>query len=214
MKLGNVIYQNNLVDHQEVEYVNYIQKPISFRELNTDIPTLYVGWFSMKEINPNHELIQHQPILEKKVISNVLYWEFSFKENKAQHVEGVNYFVNNIPFYYFNIRYTYINLDPIMFRISSVQELMDVLPTSFDSIYNFKGNMLYILKDNKITGLDLNMYEHFEFNIDEVLQTIHKKVPVNNIHNDFDGEIYEKYYKTFPNFDDLKRYLVVLLSKE
>ena len=213
MKLGNVIYQNNLVDHQQVDYVNYIQKPISFKELNTDIPTLYVGWFNMKEVNPNHELIQHQPILEKKVISNVLYWEFSFKENKAQHVEGVNYFVNNVPFYYFNIRYTYINLDPIMFRISTVQELMDVLPISFDSVYNFKGNMLYILKDNKITGLDLNMYEHFEFDIDELLQSIHKKVPVNNIYNDFDGEIYEKHYKTFPNFDDLKRYLVVLLSK-
>ena len=81
----------------------------------------------MKEINHNDDLISAQPILEKKIISNVLYWEFSFKENKAQHVEGVTYFTNNVPFYYFNIRYSYINLDPIMFRLSTLDELMDVL---------------------------------------------------------------------------------------
>jgi len=213
MKLGNVIYKDQLVDHTKVDYINYVQEPITFRELNTDIPTLYVGWFSMKEINHNDDLISAQPILEKKIISNVLYWEFSFKENKAQHVEGVTYFTNNVPFYYFNIRYSYINLDPIMFRLSTLDELMDVLPTTFDAIYNFKGEMLYILKDSKITGIDLNMYEHFEFNIDDLLQTIHKKVPVNHIYNDFDGEIYLKHYKSIPNFDDLKRYLIVLLSK-
>ena len=213
MKLGNVIYQKDLVDHQKVEYINYIQTPISFKELNTNIPTLYVGWFSMKDINVENQLILHQPILEKKIISNVLYWEFSFKENKAQHVEGVNYFVNNVPYYYFNIRYSYINLDPVMFRIESVKELMEILPPSFDAIYNFKGDMLYILKDDKITGIDLNMYEHFEFNIDELLQVIHKKVPIQHIYNDFDGETYLKYYKIFPNFDDLKRYLIVLMVK-
>jgi len=213
MKLGNVIYQNDLVDHQKVEYINYVQRPITFQELNTNIPTLYVGWFSMKEINTSDMLIQNQPILDKKIISNILYWEFSFKENKAQHVEGVNYFVKNVPYYFFNVRYSYINLDPIMFRIGSIRELMDVLPKSFDAIYNFNGDMLYILKDNKITGIDLNMYEHFEFDIDELLQTIHKKVPIQHIYNDFDGEIYQKHYKIFPNFDELKRYLIVLLSK-
>lgn len=213
MKLGNVIYQNDLVDHQMVDYINYIREPIPFKELNTNIPTLYVGWFLMKDINIDDMLIQSQSILNKKIVSNVLYWEYSFRENKAQHVEGVNYFVNNAPYYYFNIRYSYINLDPIIFRISNIQELLDILPKSFDAIYNFKGDMLYILKDDKITGLDLNMYAHFEFNIDELIEVIHKKVPPKRIYNDFDGETYLKYYKKFSNFDDLKRYLIVLLSK-
>jgi len=30
---------------------------------------------------------------------------------------------------------------------------------------------------------------------------------------DFDGETYQSYYKTFPNFEYLKRYLVTILSK-
>jgi hypothetical protein len=190
--------------------------------LNTVLPTLYVGWFNLKEFNKEHELVQVQSILDKKIISNVFYWEFSFKENKAQHVEGVNYFVNNVPYYYFNIRYTYINLDPVMFSIRDIDELNNILAKEYDAVYNFKGEMLYLLntsnlndpfKQNKIVGIDLNMYEHFEFNIDELLQRIHKKVPVNHIYNDFEGETYQKYYKKFPNFDQLKRYLVVLLSK-
>lgn len=214
IKLGNIIYQDDLVNHKMVEYINYIQQPISFREIDNNLPTLYVGWFSMKEINREDLLIQNQSILDKKIISNILYWEFSFKENKSQHVEGVNYFVKNLPYYYFKIKYSYINLDPVMFRINSIDELMDVLPKSFDGLYNYRGDMLYLLKDNKITGIDLNMYKHFEFDIDELTEKIYKKVSnIKDVHYDFDGETYLQYNKTFLNFDELKRYLVVLLSK-
>ena len=230
MILGNVIYKDELVNHEKVEYINYIQKPINFRELNTDIPTLYVGWFNMKELNQNDLLIQNQPILDKKIISNVLYWDFSFKENKGQHVEGVNYFVHNVPYYYFRPRYNYVNIDPVFFGINDLDDLNNILAKQYSAIYNYKGEMVYLLKTGKadepnwnnntrlygdaaIVGIDLNMYEHFEFNIDALLQLLYKKVPTEHIYNDFDGEIYEKHYKTFPDFDDLKRYLIVLLSK-
>lgn len=218
MKLGNIIYQDELVDHKKVEYINYIQSPVSFKSLNTNIPTLIVGWFNMKEINLD-ELIQKQSILDKKIISNVLYWEFSFKENKAQHVEGVNYFVNNVPFYYFKPRYTYVNIDPVFFGVSSIEELDNFLAKQYAAIYNYKGDMLYILKDadvqspNGVIGIDLNMYQHFDFDMDKLILTLHKKVPTNRIYNDFDGETYQKHYKSYPNFDELKRYMVVLLSK-
>lgn len=223
MKIGNIIYKGNLVDHEKVDYINYIQESVNFEDLNTDIPTLYVGWFSMKEENPNDHLIQSQSILDKKIVSNVLYWEFSFNENKAQHVEGVNYFVNNVPYYYFKPRYNYVNIDPVFFNINDIGDLNNILANEYDAIYNYKGEMLYLLntkragfndpnRQKRIVGIDLNMYEHFDFDIDQLLQTLHKKVATHQIYNDFDGEIYEKYYKIFPNFDDLKRYLIVLLS--
>jgi len=217
MVLGNIIYQDELVNHKKVEYLNYVQSPISFRELNTDIPTLIVGWYGLKENNSEHELIQAQSILDKKIISNVLYWEFSFKENKGQHVEGVNKFVVNAPEYYFKPRYNYVNIDPVFFGISSIDDLNNMLAKEYDAVYNFKGKMLYLLRkeennNSSIIGIDLDMYEHFEFNMDELIQTLHKKVPIDQIHNDFDGELHENYYKKFPYFDQLKRYMVVFLS--
>ena len=155
MKLGNIVYVDDLVDHKEVEYINYL-KINSFTELtnykDNGLPTLYVGWFNMKSV-PN-ELTVNQSILEKQIIPNYLYWEFSFKENKAQHISGVNYFVNNLPYFYFNKRYTYVNIDPVFFGISDVSDLDHILAKKYDAIYNYKGEMLYLLRNNVEHGWD------------------------------------------------------------
>lgn len=219
MKLGNIIYQGDLVNHEKVEYINYIKEPV---QVPDELPTLYVGWFMMKELNLNNPLIAAQSILDKKVITDKLYWEFSFKENKAQHVDGISNFVRNVPYHYFKPQYGYVNLDPVFFRLSSIEDLNDYLSKSYGAIYNYKGEMLYLLTNNSegyrpientIIGVDLNMYEHFEFDMDKLIENLHKRVPIDHIYNDFDGEIYLKHYKIYPNFDDLKRYLVVLLTK-
>ena len=222
MKLGNIVYQGNLVNHEKVDYINYINEPVSYNQIPIELPTLYVGWFMMKEINKDI-LFDNQSILDKKIVTDKLYWEFSFKENKSQHVDGISSFVRNVPYYYFKPKYNYINIDPVFFQIENIDDLNNILAKEYDAVYNFKGEMLYMLntkglindpyKQSRIVGIDLNMYEHFEFDIDQLLQTLHKKVPTNKIYNDFDGEKHEKYYKIFPNFDELKRYLVVLLSK-
>jgi len=71
--------------------------------------------------------------------------------------------------------------------------------------------MLYLLKENQLWGLDLNMYEFFNFDIEHILIKI-----TNNsteIFTDLTGETHQKYYKIYPNFENLKRYMVVLLTK-
>lgn len=212
MKLGNIIYSDDLVNHEKVEYINYAQgnnKP--FSDLNLELPTLYVGWRFLKNNNPNDIVIQNQSILDNKVVTNLLYWEYSFKENKAQHVSGVDMFVNNVPFFYFSSRYNYYNIDPVFFQIRDLDDLSQILPKKIDGYYNYKGEMLYILKDKKIWGLDLNMYEYFEFDIEKLLLKITDHSA--KIFTDLEGETYQEYYKTFPNFDNLKRYLIVLLTK-
>jgi len=212
MKIGNIIYQDDLVNHEEVDYINYIQEPINFSELNTKLPTLYVGWRFLKGSNEDDRIIQQQSILDKKIVSNLLFWEFSFKENKSQHVNGVDFFVNDVPYYFFTSKYNYINLDPVFFHVESIEDLYHILPKDIDAYYNYKGEMLYLLKDQQLWGLDLNMYEFFDFNIEHILIKI-----TNNstkIFTDLNGESHQKYYKIFPNFENLKRYMVVLMSKE
>jgi len=211
MKIGNIIYEEDLVNHEKVEYINYVQEPINFSEVKTDLPTLYVGWKFLKLCNPDDIIIQSQSILEKKIVSNLLYWEFSFNENKSQHVNGVNFFNNDVPYYYFTSKYKYINLDPIFFHIESIEDLINILPKNIDAYYNYKGEMLYLLKENQLWGLDLNMYEFFNFDIEHILIKI-----TNNsteIFTDLTGETHQKYYKIYPNFENLKRYMVVLLTK-
>jgi hypothetical protein len=55
------------------------------------------------------------------------------------------------------------------------------------------------------------MYEYFNMDINHIKSRIIENSV--NYFEDKDGSIYQEYYKTYPNFEELKRYLVVLLSK-
>ena len=210
MKIGNIIYEKELVNHTQVDYINYFNKPQNYNSVDKTLPTLYVGWSFMKACNEFNDIIQNANILHKKIIANELYWECSFEESKSSHVKGIEKFVSLVPQFYFQPKYTYINLDPLFFQITDIEGLMDVLPKEIDFLYNFKNEMIYLLSDNKITGIDLKMYDFFKFNTLEILARIQERTK--KYQNDLDGSTYLSYYKTLPDFSHLKRYLIVILS--
>jgi hypothetical protein len=211
MKIANIIYEKELVNHTKVDYVNYYNQQVKYSELDKSLSTLFVGWSFMKACNPDNEIILHADILKKKIITNELYWEFSFDESKASHVKGVESFVNIVPQFYFTPKYQFINLDPVFFQLAELEDLMAVLPKEIDVNYNFKNEMLYVLKENKIWAINLKMYEFFKFKIDEIIEYINCRTA--HSLNDMDGQMYLNQYKIFPNFQLLKRYMVVILTK-
>ena len=211
MKIANIIYQEELVNHTKVDYVNYMDKAVPYSEIDKTLPTLYVGWNFMKNCNPEDKLIQNADILKKRVIMNQLYFEFSFEESKGSHVKGVDEFVSKAPLFYFRPKYTYINLDPVFFQLANVDDVMDVLPKEIDVVYQYKNDMIYILKDDKITGINLEMYRFFQFNIVDMRNRIDLRTTLSYL--DEEGNKYQEYYKIFPEFSLLKRYMVAILSK-
>lgn len=216
MKIANVVYQKELVNHTKVEYVNYFDTSIEYDKLDKTLPTLYVGWSFMKSCNPDNQIIQHADILKKKIITNELYWECSFEESKSSHVKGVDNFINIAPQFYFLPKYSYINLDPVFFQLKDIDDLMDVLPKQIDKYYLFKNSMLYILSDNKIYGINIDMYRFFKFDIDDLMKKLEMLTFNGNSEyysyvNDIGGLIYEEYYKIFPKFERLKRYIVTMI---
>jgi len=210
MKIANIIHEAELVNHTKVDYINYINESKVYDELDKSLPTLYVGWSFMKKCNPDNNIIQNADILKKKIITNELYWELSFREGKPSHVKGVNTFSKLAPEFYFKPKFIYTNLDPVFFQLVTIDDLMDVLPKEFDATYNYKNEMLYVLLDNKIWGIDLRMYEFFQFDINDMVMRIQDR-SINN-YKDLTGDIYQKYYKLFPNFSLLKRYLITILD--
>ena len=142
MKIANIIHEKQLVNHTKVEYVNYINTATLYENVDTSLPTLYVGWSFMKACNPDNPIIQNADILRKKIITNELYWEFNFQEGKASHVKGVDKFAGLVPEFYFNPRYTYTNLCPVFFQLRDLRDLMDVSPKEIDCIYEYKGEYI------------------------------------------------------------------------
>ena len=211
MKLANIVYEAELINHTKVEYVNYINEATEYDKLDKTLPTLYVGWSFMKQCNPNNEIIQNTNILSKKIITNELYWECSFMEGKASHVNGVDSFVKIAPSFYFKPKYAYVNLDPVFFQLRDVDDLMDVVPKRIDASYNYKNEMLYLLTDNKIVGINLLSYNYFKFDIQAITERIAERTETGLV--DEEGISYQQYYKILPDFQQLKRYLIVVLSK-
>jgi len=211
MKIANIVYEKELVNHTKVEFLNYYNEPIEYEKLDKTLPTLYVGWSFMKTCNPNNEIIMNADILHKKIITNELYWECGFEESKSSHVKGVENFVNTIPQLYFSPKYTYINLDPVFFQLKDIEDLMDVIPKKINTVYNYKNEMLYILSGNKICGINIDMYRFFKFDINAIIELINIRSAVSIY--DIDGTMYLNQYKIFPNFSHLKRYMVVALTK-
>ena len=211
MKIANIIYEDELVNHTEVDYINYHKECKKYEDLDKSLPTLYVGWSFMKGCNPDNEIIQNADILKKKIVTNELYWEFSFQESKSSHVKGLQTFTNLAPQFYFSPKYKYTNLDPVFFQLANIQDTLDVIPKKIDSVYQYKQDMLYLLCDNKIIGLNLKTYGYFEFKIEELKNNIFSRT--NNVAIDADGTAYLKYYKKFPNFAHLRRYIIVILTK-
>jgi hypothetical protein len=211
MKIANIVYENELVNHTNVEYVNYYKGPTQYEKLDNTLPTLYVGWSFMKACNPDNLVIHGADILKKKIVGNELYWECSYEESKASHVRGVDNFVNLAPNFYFQPKYKYINLDPVFFQIVDVQGLFDVLPKKIDVVYNYKNEMIYVKFENNIWGIDLRMYDYFKFDTNDIIKGLLERSAI--VHDDLDGMIYLNHYKIFPNFNLLRRYLITILSK-
>jgi hypothetical protein len=211
MKIANIIYGDELINHTKVPYINYIKESKTYNDLDSSLPTLYVGWSFMKECNLNNNVMENANILKKHVILNKLYWEFSFIENKASHVKGINMFADLAPQYYFTPNYEYINLDPVFNQIKTIEDFISLLPNKFELGYNYRNEAVYLLSDNKIYGINLKMFEYFKFRNIDILIKIQSKTK--SMISDYDGSYYQSYYKKFPNFPQLKRYIVTMLSK-
>lgn len=207
--IGNVLYHNELFNHTKVDYINYYNS--DYDNIDYSLPTLVVGWDFLKKKYGEDFSEYGISILDKELIKNEFYWEFSFDEKKSDHISGVDMFVRNVPYYYFRSKYIYTNLDPIFNKITNIDEFKKLLPEGDFTSYQFKDEMIYLLKDIEIFGIDLEMYNFFNIDSYGLLSSLTSKI--SEVNHDVDGSIYQKYYKTYPNFEELKRYLVVLLSK-
>lgn len=206
MKIGNIIYLDELVNHKKVEFINYYENIDDFSIVDYTLPTLFVGWKYLKSLN---QINNNLSILDKNIVANKIYWEFSFNENKSEHINGVEYFTNNLPNYYFKDRYTYVDLNPLFFNISEIEELFLVLPKKIEKSYLIENKMLYLLVNNKITGIDLETYNFFNFNVKTILNQI-ELISENHVIDEDSAKLI-KQKEIFIGFGNLKRYMVTII---
>ena len=210
MKIGNIVYNTELVNYTKVPYINYYSQIIDYNKIDNTLPTLFVGWSFMRNSNLRVDSIKNASILEKVILPNKLFWEFSFDENTSSHVIGTNYFTIQVPEYYFNLNYKFIDIDPIYNNIHNINELKNFIPDEIENFYVYKNDIVYFLFENIVYGINLNFYSYIGMNKENILDLIKKHSSRGFV--DEIGDIYTEYHKMFPELSFLKRFIVVISS--
>lgn len=202
IKIGNIIsFNEELVNHIEKPYINYISN-IEDKNIDYSMPTLFIGWNNVKQIYDNIN------ILNKEIKKNNLYWEYSFDENKQDHVNGVDLFSNQIPFFYFQERYNYHIIDPIFQKIYNVKDCINQIKLPINKVYIDK-NIIYVLSGKDIYGINIDFLDFFDIDKQQIID--HLTFLSDKCVNDFNNTIYKKYANVFYDFPFLKRYIITII---
>lgn len=204
-KIANIVTGVELTNHKKLDWTNYAQ---STSDCDLTIPTLIVGWNRYKTEFPH----LYPNILEKKSIgSSPLWWEFSLDEKVVDHFNGVEKFVKTAPRAFCEL-YKYQSIDPIKDMIGDEWDLISRIPLTNSFMYQYKDEIIYVLdcNENKIYGIYLNAFKYFKYDIQLIMDRLSNRIEKRII--DRDGTLYQSYYKLFPDFDQLKRTIVLFLE--
>lgn len=175
MNIGNIV-SSSVIKEENFNLFDEIES------IDNSFPTLIIGWDKTKEIFGDKVSILH------KKISNKLYWTFSGKERRVDFENDLKQFKKTC-YNDFGSEIPYIYLDPLHDKLKKIKKILKKIYSLEESIsYITDKNMLYILGDNIIFGVDLNITEFMSIQNDKIITRIH------NLTNSvlIDNEIFNK----------------------
>jgi len=175
MNIGNIvssykINEDNFKLFDEIELVD------------NSLPTLIVGWNKTKEIFGDKI-----SILNKKISDN-LYWTFLPTERRVDYDDDIIIF-KKVCYDNFGSELSYVYIDPIHDKPQKIKKILKKIYSLNESISYFTDkNMLYILGENIIFGVNLEITEFIGIKTNSIITR------VVNLRNSvlIDNEIFNK----------------------
>jgi hypothetical protein len=194
MKLGNIISQHDLRDYEQFNVYRTID------EVNNDLPTLVVGFTNAKKLFPDFDV-------ENRQIDTKTFWTLSIREKREIHTEDLERFRM---FCYKQITndIIYIYIDPFNRTTKEIKKIIKRLQTTEELVAYKNNNMIYMLSENIIFGLNLDVLDFLEINTDKLINRIKDKSSV--FLND--KEILIEYVKDMEYLNNDIKYIPLLYS--
>ena len=160
------MYVGNIVTSSRIKEENFkICNKID--TINSDIPTLIIGWDKAKELFKNRISILHRQIDED------FYWTFSKQERKIDYETDIKKF-KYLCYEMFGEDLIYLYVDPIHNSLSINKKILKKIYSLKEIIsYITDKNMLYILGDDIIFGIDLNITEYMGISTQKIISRLH-----------------------------------------
>jgi hypothetical protein len=154
----------NIVSEQEINLPNYFNVVNSMDEINHELPTLIIGYYLTERLYPNFD------ISESKINEDV-YWTLKKVEKRDKYEEDLRNFTVHVCLKLVE-DITYLFVDPILLNKKSLYKIIKKIKDSEDIITVKNNDMVYMLSDKIIFGVDLKLIKYLGFNIDKLIYKI------------------------------------------
>ena len=134
-----------------------------------DLPTLIIGW-ELAKTN-----FDKASILRKK-ISDGLYWTFNTSEKRGVFEDDLKKFIKR-SYDDFVKGIKYFNIDPIMYKINSTEELIEKIKSLAGGFaYLYSDKVVYVYHNFNLFSIDLEQIEFIGFDREKVLSILKKNM--------------------------------------
>jgi len=175
MNIGNIV-SSSKINEDNFKLFDEIES------VDNSLPTLIVGWAKTKEIFGDKI-----SILNKKISDN-LYWTFLPTERRVDYDNDIIIF-KKVCYDNFGSELSYVYIDPIHDKPQKIKKILKKIYSLKESISYFTNkNMLYILGENIIFGVNLEITEFIGIKTNSIITR------VVNLRNSvlIDNEIFNK----------------------
>ena len=175
MNIGNIV-SSSKINEDNFKLFDEIES------VDNSLPTLIVGWGKTKEIFGDKI-----SILNKKISDN-LYWTFSTTERRVDYDDDIITFKQEC-YNNFGSELSYVYIDPIHDKPKKIKKILKKIYSLSESISYFTDkNMLYILGENIVFGVNLEVTEFIGISTNSIITR------VVNLRNSvlIDNEIFNK----------------------
>lgn len=160
------MYVGNIVTSSRIKEENF-KICNKLDTINSDLPTLIIGWDKAKELFKNRISILHRQIDEN------FYWTFSKQERKIDYETDIKKF-KHLCYEIFGEELIYVYVDPIHNSLSVNKKILKKIYSLKEIVsYITDKKMLYILGDNLIFGIDLNITEYMGVSTQKIISRLH-----------------------------------------
>ena len=175
MNIGNIV-SSSKINEDNFKLFDEIES------VDNSLPTLIVGWNKTKEIFGDKVSILN------KQISDNLYWTFSTTERRVDYDDDIITFKQEC-YNNFGSELSYVYIDPIHDKPQKIKKILKKIYSLNESISYFTDkNMLYILGENIVFGVNLEVTEFIGISTNSIITR------VVNLRNSvlIDNEIFNK----------------------
>lgn len=162
------MYIANIVTTSRMNVSSFFNVTNEFSTINRNIPTLIVGWNTVKQLYPN------QNILDFK-INDTTFWTFSKREKRYQYEKDLDFFMKKV-INDLNDKINYRFFNYALSALDKRDSFVTYVKNGGNSIY-YNSRFLYVynIKDNITIGVSLTDLAYIGINTKEFISNLNTK---------------------------------------